>query len=248
MRRIITTQPTGCRSPYGIARRGVSIPLADYGFLVRLQFHGANDEPIGLYKDEACTDPALDEFDVVAAIRDDLSGGGRIFKIADPDKRPFLIIDGGRRVIETDGLDDCLTLDGLAISPTWIAAKVQYIFAGGLGRVTSTAGGGNGGFIAQFGNWNARYGGSNISLGTPTAGYDALFIQGGTGTSRVGFNGSNTPQTDDLISGGAYSIGDYQAGGGQVIAMRLSSIFFGSAAIDAAAQTVLESYTATLSP
>lgn len=228
---------------------GETDPLAALAFQARLQNRVAGSlTPLGMYQDTACTIPATAEFDPVAAFQDELSGSGRKFIQADTDKQPALRFLGGVPVLEFDGIDDCLVLDGANLSPVWLAARVQYIAGGGVARVTSTAGGGNGGFLASFGNWNARYTGSNILLGAATAGYDALFIQGGAGTSRVGFNGSNTPQPDDAIQVGAYSIGDYQSGGGQVLAMYLVALYFGDAAIDEAAQTVVENYTETLSP
>lgn len=110
MRRIITTQPTGCRSPFGIARRGPpSDPLTGLTFTMRLQTHNGDNVPLGLWQDVAATIPATEEFDLVAAWTDELSASGVIATQADPDKQPVLVFVDGVPCLEFDGVDDFLS-------------------------------------------------------------------------------------------------------------------------------------------
>lgn len=225
---------------------GLVDPIADYAFVVRLQTHVGDNVPLGLYQDTACTIPAINDFDPVAAWKDELSGSGFVATQEDPDKQFVLTFYDGVPVIESDGIDDCLSFAS-SFGPVWIAAREKYL-SSNFGRLTAVAGSGNGGFL-WFGDvWRARYAADNISLGAQTAGYDALFLQGGVGTSRTSLNGSLAAQPDNTIATGFYSIGDYQSGGGQALGLGLTAIYFGSLALDASAQTVLENYTATLIP
>lgn len=222
-------------------------PLADYAFHVRLQTHMGDNVPLGMYQDVACTIPAVNDFDPVAAWRDEITGSVILFTNADPDQQPMLRFIGGVPVLATDGLDDVLVQPATAMLPLYIHARIHYI-SGGFGRVTTQTGSGNGGFTGSGGAWGARYSGTNIPLGAATAGYDSLFIQGGAGTSRTTYNGVSTPQPDDSLPNATWSIGDFTSGGGQVIEGNYVALYFGSTAIDAAQQTVLENYTANLAP
>jgi hypothetical protein len=215
-------------------------PLEGYDFIARLQFHLGDNVPMGVFQDEARTIPAVNAFDPVCAVRDEITGLGAVFQNTDPDKQPFLNFIGGVPVLSFDGSDDVLVKISGAFQPAWIAARVQHV--SGDGRVTTQPGGGNGGFR----NWQARYGGSDILLGTPTAGFDALFIQAGAGTSRTSFNGSHTNQPDSTQTDASWTLGG--DGSGQNIAMNLVAIYFGASAISTAQQAVLEAYTANLSP
>lgn len=222
-------------------------PLIDFSFFARLQTHFGDNVPLGLYQDTACTIPATQDFDPVAAWRDELSGSNVVFSNSNPDQQPVLLFVGGVPVVAFDGVDDVLIQDS-AFEPIFISARTHHISDSGFGRVTTQSGGGNGGFVAAAGDWSARYGGAGITLGAITAGYDALFIQGGTGTSRTGLNGSNSAQPDNTLPNAVWTIGDYTSGGGQVIEMNIVALYFGSAAINTTQQATMESYTSNLSP
>jgi hypothetical protein len=226
---------------------GTTDPLVDYSFSARLQAHAGDNVPLGLYQDTACTIPATQEFDPIAAWRDELSGSNEKFVNSNTDQQPLLIFVDGVPVVSFDGVDDVLVQDG-AFEPVYIAVRAQHLSDSGFGRVTTQAGGGSGGFVSTGTEWNARYGGSNILLGTITGNYDALFLQAGAGTSRYSLNGTGDIEPDNSLPNAIWAIGDYQSGGGQVIEMNLVAMYFGAAAIDAAAQTVLETYTSNLSP
>jgi hypothetical protein len=218
-------------------------PLADYAFQIRLQTHFGDNVPLGMYQDVACTIPAVNEFDPVAAWRDEITGSVLLLSNANTDQQPMLLFIDGKPVITTDGIDDVLIQPISGFQPAYIAARTQFI--SGSGRVTTQPGGGNGGFTS-FSGWTARYGGSDIVLGPPTAGFDSLFIQGGVGTSRTALNGANTPQADNSLPVATWTMGG--DGTSQVLAMNMVALYFGALPIDASQQTVLENYTATLAP
>jgi hypothetical protein len=230
-------------NPYSVA---AGDPLAPYSFHARLQTHNGDNVPLGLYQDTSCTTPATSNTDPVAAWRDEITGFTVTFTTSVSGERPLLTFSGGVPRLTFDGVNDVLVQTASAFAPSFIHARVQHI--SGDGRVTTQSGGGSGGFRTGSGDWLARYGGSDVTLGTPTAGYDALFIQGGTGTSRTSYNGSSTSQPDDSLPFAAWAVGDYQSGGGQVIAMHLVALYFGSAAINTTEQAVMESYTLGLAP
>jgi hypothetical protein len=83
-------------------------PLAGFNFAVRLQTHNGDGVPLGLYQDISCTTPATQDFDTIAAWRDELSESGVTLTQEDPDKQPILRILTGVPAVEFDGIDDVL--------------------------------------------------------------------------------------------------------------------------------------------
>lgn len=98
-------------------------PLAGIGFALRLQTHRGDSVPFGLYQDLACTIPATQDWDTVAAWRDEISGSGLVMVQTDPDMRPYLFFDGGVPTLRSDGVDDRL---GCSLSPT----NASMVFCG----------------------------------------------------------------------------------------------------------------------
>lgn len=74
---------------------------------LRLQTHRGDDVPRDLYKDTACTIPATQHGDVVAAARTPY-GEGVVALQTNAMKRPTLDFLGGIPTLLFDGIDDCL--------------------------------------------------------------------------------------------------------------------------------------------
>lgn len=94
-------------------------PLAGINPLLalRLQTHKGDDVPFSMYQDVACTVPATEEGDPIAAWRDELSGSGLVATQSDTGKQPILHFVSGVPTVKYDGVDDLLTLSS-GISPT----------------------------------------------------------------------------------------------------------------------------------
>lgn len=92
-------------------------PLAGIPFSIRLQTHvpGSNT-PLGLFQDVACTMPATQDGDPIAAWKDVLSNSGLIATQSDTQKQPILFFDNGVPSVLFDGVDDFLS--GISISPS----------------------------------------------------------------------------------------------------------------------------------
>ncbi|MCE9603526.1 MAG: SGNH/GDSL hydrolase family protein [Planctomycetia bacterium] len=89
--------------------------ISNEGLLARWETHametrqsapGVPLQPLGLYRDEACMEPATAEGEFVAAFRDERTGHGLTFKQADLAKRATLRFVEGRPVLRFDGIDD----------------------------------------------------------------------------------------------------------------------------------------------
>lgn len=96
------------------ALSGEQDPLAGLSFALRLQTHNGDNVPLGLYQDEAGTIPAVTEFDLVAALKDELGGSGLVLTQSDPDKRMVLRFNGGVPWLEPDGVDDYYEIASVA--------------------------------------------------------------------------------------------------------------------------------------
>lgn len=116
MRQIITTQPTGCRSPFGIARRAGGDPLAGYNWAARLQM-STPPEPLGLWQDVAMTIPATLDFDPIAACSDELSTSAVVTQ-PNPDLQPILFNSAWLPSAAFDGSDDFL--GGVVVASTTV--------------------------------------------------------------------------------------------------------------------------------
>ena len=127
----------------GPRRHGASIglsvadsdPLAGIDFTIRLQTHNGNNVPLGLYQDVACTVPATQDFDPIAAWRDELSGSGFVVSVPFSDRYPFLFFDNGIPTVQFDGIDDYLEVDFGTTVPQpatlFCASERTTPFAGG---------------------------------------------------------------------------------------------------------------------
>lgn len=97
----------------------------------RLQTHRGDNVPLGLYQDVACTIPAVAEFDLVAAWRDELTESGAVATQADPDKQPLLVFINGVPLLEFDGADDFLSHgEGGAVAASMFAVARNDAFPG----------------------------------------------------------------------------------------------------------------------
>jgi len=79
-------------------------------FILRLQTHRGDCIPLGLYTDMACSTPATEHGDAIAAWRDELSGSGVVAVQSDPERRPLLRFREGVPTIEFDGVNDYLSI------------------------------------------------------------------------------------------------------------------------------------------
>lgn len=89
---------------------GDADPLAGITTILRLQTHNGNGVPLGLYQDTACTVPAVDDGDPVAAWRDELGTSGLLAIQSVETKRPLLRFVDGFPILEFDGVDDYLVI------------------------------------------------------------------------------------------------------------------------------------------
>lgn len=89
-------------------------PLAGISFIFRLQTHlpGSNS-PLGLFQDTACTIPATQDGDPIAAWKDVLSTG-LVISQSDVQKQPILFFDNGIPTVLPDGVDDNFPLPDLS--------------------------------------------------------------------------------------------------------------------------------------
>lgn len=110
-----------------LARAGASDPLAGIPFSIRLQTHipGSNT-PLGLYQDIACTIPATQDGDPIAAWRDELSDSGLVAIQADTQKQPMLVFEASVPTIMFDGVDDFLK------TTTFTLVQPEQVFAGAI--------------------------------------------------------------------------------------------------------------------
>lgn len=100
---------------YASAKASDGDPLAGIEFSARWQSHVGDDVPLGYYQDEACTIPAVTEFDLVVAVKDELSGSGLIMTQSDPDKQMLLRFTAeGVPYLESDGVDDYYEMASVA--------------------------------------------------------------------------------------------------------------------------------------
>ncbi|MBX3740258.1 MAG: hypothetical protein KF712_04660 [Akkermansiaceae bacterium] len=117
-------------------------PLAGLDFSLRLQTHRGDGVPFGLYKDVACTIPAMEDGDSVAAWRDELSGSGLVLEQSIPAKRPTLQFVSGVPVLEFDGIDDFLIATGVPTISGIISATATGMYRSSAqdnGRLLSMA-------------------------------------------------------------------------------------------------------------
>lgn len=112
----------------GLVIIGAPDPLAGITFALRLQTHTpGSTTPVGLYKDTACTIPALLAGDSVAAWRDELGTSGLVATQSNAVKQPVLAFDDdGFPVLRFDGGDDVLVHTvGVAGSPCTMYALAK---------------------------------------------------------------------------------------------------------------------------
>lgn len=82
---------------------------------------------LGLYKDIACTQPAVEDGDAVAAIRDELTGNGLTFQQPQAERRALLRFVAGRPLLRFDGIDDHYLLEAkvpLATLDYWVRYRI----------------------------------------------------------------------------------------------------------------------------
>ena len=152
-------------------------PLAGIPFSLRLQTHGGEVLPLGLYKDTACTIPATNEGDLIAAWRDEISGSGLVAVQDVSTKRPSLRFVAGRPVVRFDGVDDVLQTTIQAPDDAF-----SYAASGGFR--------GTGIYPAL--------------IGSPP---DGVTLGGYNGDNRIGINrlGVNGPQTPIDVGTGPFT-------------------------------------------
>jgi len=110
----------------------VGVPLVARWQTYKSQFGNGelktNLVPTGLYKDIACTQPALSAGDSVAAVRDEISAGKLTFTQSDVAKCATLQFVAKRPVLRFDGIDDCYLLSTdlpLANLDLWARYKIN---------------------------------------------------------------------------------------------------------------------------
>lgn len=140
-----------------------SDPLDGYAWAARLQ------SPVGMYQDVGFTTPAVDEFDPVAAWRDELTESGVAVTQDNPDRFP-IVLDSA---LGCDGVDDYLAGDVEASATSYTMAAVIENPSGGTGnfRVAVTYGPGassNTTFIGVDGSGNFICSNSNASNDLPS--------------------------------------------------------------------------------
>jgi hypothetical protein len=111
-----------------------SDPLAGIPFVVRWQSY-AGGAPIGYYLDEACTIPAVTEFDLVVAIKDELSGSGLVAVQTNPDRQAMLVFVNGVPGLYFDGVDDLYIHTATLTAPCSIFAVCKNEGGGGANTV-----------------------------------------------------------------------------------------------------------------
>lgn len=103
-------------------------PLAGIVFGLRLQSHAlGSNVPLGLFKDVACTIPALEDGDQIAAWRDE--SNSVLATQPDPQYQPLLVFEGGVPTVMFDGVDDFFDVD-LSIADSGIVGSSGLIVAG----------------------------------------------------------------------------------------------------------------------
>jgi hypothetical protein len=98
--------------------------------------------PVGLYKDTACTIPATEAGDLIAAWRDEISGSGLVAVQAVSNKRPILRFVSGMPTLDFDGVDDFLIATEVPTIAGIISAAVTGMYdstAQSNGRLLSMA-------------------------------------------------------------------------------------------------------------
>lgn len=83
--------------------------------------------PLGLYKDIACTEPAVEDGDAVAAIRDELTVTGLTFRQPQAERRALLRFVADRPLLRFDGVDDHYLLEAkvpLATLDYWVRYRI----------------------------------------------------------------------------------------------------------------------------
>lgn len=114
-------------------------PLSGFNWAARLQTHipGSNT-PIGLFQDVACTIPATQDGDPVAAWRDELSASGSIAAQIDTQKQPILAFQSGVPTLIFDGVDDGFVTSVALVSPWSIAMAGAVDVVAGSRMVQAT--------------------------------------------------------------------------------------------------------------
>lgn len=118
--------PTACIVAACASRRAIGPVdlLAGFNWAARLQTHipGSNT-PMGLYQDVACTIPATQDGDPIAAWRDELSASGSVYTQSDPQKQGLFVFVGGAPTVFLDGVDDHY----IGSSASWFPSKLGTV-------------------------------------------------------------------------------------------------------------------------
>lgn len=118
-----------------IASPALSVDSAEFNvdipgtWAARLQTHNGDGVPLGLYQDVACTVPATEDFDPVAAIRGEFATGAITVVQSVEAEQGYLLHVNGTPTVQLDGVDDNYVLAASSL-PSGNAAWTYFgVFA-----------------------------------------------------------------------------------------------------------------------
>jgi hypothetical protein len=220
----------------------VTDPLAGISFALRLQTHNGDTVPLGIYQDTACTIPADEEWDPVAAWRDELSDSGLVAIQANTDKQPLLVFESGVPTLLFDGVDDYLVTSNSTLSqPCSIMAVAQSSNNSGLylcdsadtinaRMVQFTSGPG---LRVHAGSSLDQLGDVSVFQVLAAIFNGATSVNGLGGVEVTGNAGSSNGQGYTLASG---------AGGGGYMSGSIAAFVAAASALDAPTRTIVKAY------
>jgi hypothetical protein len=127
--------------PLRLGAVGSDDPLAGIDWFAATLSHAGDNAPLGYWQDVEATIPAVNAFDPVAAVTDELYETGLLLVQSDPDKQMVLnFTPEGAPYLESDGVDDemLFTLPSSEAQPTTLfavcmstnVASTQYLVSG----------------------------------------------------------------------------------------------------------------------